>query len=293
MRRAGVRGLVVLAIAVGTVVLAACNGAGATTPPPDVSRSATSPSAGGTVYLMAGDASAADLYRVDLQTLGSKRLTKDARISSLAARAGLIVVSDARHGIDYIEQYANGHLTAIPGLGKRHGFTPDVSADGRTFSFVELGGHGQDINFSVKLYDAGSQLVSNVITSKTSLQLTAFGPNGTINVTRGQGANEELVQLWPKRKMLAPTPGAVMLVWGVGPYAAWSDGNSKTSLVDPATGKVLEVSGWSPLCWSPSGTDLLVTDGHRLGLISSPDLTRVHVLGNSPVGPVWGCGWTK
>jgi hypothetical protein len=85
----------------------------------------------------------------------------------------------------------------------------------------------------------------------------------------------------------------VQLVWGRGPYLAWSARSAapSVSLFNPSTGGHQTVPGWRALCWSPDGTDLLVTNDRHLGVIELPDVTAVHDLGAQPVSPITGCAW--
>jgi hypothetical protein len=296
----------VVGIAFALIVASACSAASAetaaspragTATPRGQENSAQSSAShplNGSVLVVSGGIRHSDLYRLKLPTLSSRRLTTGDHVDTVGADHHRIVVADARAQFDRIEEWSDGRLRHIPGLGWPYGYAPDVSRG--NVAFVKpINRHGQ-FSFSAELFDLSGRSASNLMTSTQPLAELEFGPRGRLAVIRGKRSNEEILQILPQTKVLSRAPRAGAFAWGDGSSIAWSSprgGHLNTTVLNLATsGKVL-IRGWEAACWAPNGRQLLMTKGRKkLGVWSISDPQRVRLIGWSRVGRVIDCAWT-
>jgi hypothetical protein len=241
---------------------------------------------------MAGPVGKADLYRIRLHPVSITRLTHGARVSAVSANGAQIAVADARNDIDHVEQFANGRLQAIPGLGQPHAYTPEVSTAG--VSYVELGQQGTKLTFTAKLFNAVRGTTSTLLTSKHPLEFPFAGENGRFGVAQGQGKSERIVLLGGGDRMTISAPRAASVVWASASLVAFSDFKTGTTIFDFISKAKGVIQDWFPLCWSPDHAALLLlTNGQSLGLSEGPKFESVKDIGHQPVGPIWSCGWVN
>jgi hypothetical protein len=224
----------------------------------------------------------ADLFRVDLSTGCFKRLTTGARVSSLTAWGGRIVVADARLDVDRLERVSGGSLVPLQGLGSPHAFTPAMS--GRVLAYVDLANRA-GTRTALEIWRRGCSprrlLVSRSVTSPV------WTREGSLVAIVGTGRHARLVRSDRRGEIseVAGVPGMSML-------AISDHGSIAVSRVDPARARVLsrgaegrDLAGWFGVAWL-GGSLLVSSPGGKLATwrASSGEIAEI---GDSPVGPVW------
>ena len=253
---------------------------------------------GSTLVLMAAsDPLEADLYRVCLDGLATQRLTSGARISSVDAAGGDVVVGTGARGPDEIARFSDGRLEAIAGLRGLRAHTPAASRDG-TIVYVRAGGlddKGVPRRYLLESYDPATTESEVLYSSAHPMFASDWGPDGSVAVVEQVSGRKARVLIAPPdgdvRRM--PVEGLpVGLAWGTVGYVAIQTGPRHGMLLDAKGGRSRSLGPWLPLDWAPEGETLLVTDEsrRRLGLwdLGTGD---VEVLGDPGVGRIYDGGW--
>lgn len=258
----------------------------------------------GQIFLVAGKTPiAADLYLMCLSPIHFSRLTVDSRISSVGAGGGLVVVADGRGArtYDHLEEMvAPNRLRPLPGLGSPHAFTPAVSSSGMV-AFVKPGGRdpktGLPMGFSLRVWNAREMTQRVILSTKDDIFSPEWGPRSQLALVSSSSPRATKVLLVDAKhhtrviRKVQATDG-VRLAWGERSRWLAIGVRNSTILVRPkpqAEEKI--VKGWFPLAWSPSGKELLLSNGEVIGLMHVSEFGYVQRLGRSRIGTVFSGAW--
>jgi hypothetical protein len=226
----------------------------------------------GDLYLTIGPQGNGDLYRVHGGFGNVRRLTRGARISSVTAAPGALVVS-------YAVGASGDRIAALdPSAGQREptpiadfGQAPALSPSGRlAYTVPQYGRDGNPAGTHVLVSGAKGGGRRLAYRSGADL-LSGWGPGGRLAVAR-DGAS---------RIVLDPNgPGQVAIATGLPVYSWTTSGRGqlcvlgpgrRLSIVSPGTRPRVLRSHWSPVAWSGDGRSLLAITSHRIGLMSPGD----------------------
>jgi hypothetical protein len=258
----------------------------------------------GRFYAKAGaEDLASDLYEVTLPSQ-FKRLTTDARVSTVGGCPTKIVVAAAQKEVGYLDtlqELRDGRLVPVEKLGPEHAFDPDLSPDCRLL-FHEARGSEPNAVGEVKRFDPATGAVTDV-TSGPTVAGAAWGPDGQVLVLRREPTGPRLDVIRPdgtKRELDPKVPDIGNTPWGKSGWIAMAVFTTQrqpptaTLFLNPTTGQRSTLDGWLPLAWSPAGDELLVRDaakGTTLAVVGTADLTKTRNVGVSEVGTVWDAVW--
>ena len=229
----------------------------------------------GTVYLLAGeDALNADLYRVRGSLDRVERLTRNGRVSVVAAHGDVVVVSNARgSGSDRLEVANLEGGDALPGrVIDRYGQAPDFSPSGKLLYSVEQytsdGGDAGTKTFVTRPRPGAKKRL--LYASKRST-FTEWGPGERVAAHSYRAPTLVLDPDGPGRQVVNP---------GLGRWSAFETSNrglmffkgrGRFAIVPPDGPTRRFESPWDLLGWSPDSRSLLATRGGRLALVSPED----------------------
>jgi len=309
-RVAVVKGTTLVLVTAVTLSLAACSSSPArdTSPPqtvrPNELVAVEGPAPAGRFYVKAGDVSlSSDLYEVALPST-FKRLTTDARVSTIAGCTSRIIVAAAQREFGYLDtlqELKNGQLVPLGMPGAERAFDPDLNPECQLLFGKSRGSEPNTIG-EVKRYDPTSGAVSDV-TSGPTVAGGAWGPDGQVLVLRREPGGPKLDVIKPGGAKQELDPGVLDVgntPWGRRGWIGMAVFTTKekpptaTLFINPATGQRSTLDGWLPLAWSPTGDQLLVRDaakGTTLAVVEVTDLTKTRNVGVSEVGTVWDAVW--
>lgn len=303
------RGSIVL-LAAAAVTMAGCSSSPKreSSPPQTVRPSelvaVEGPAPAGRFYVKAGANSlASDLYEVTLPSM-FKRLTTDARVTTVGGCEAKIVVAAAQKQFGYLDtlqEFRDGRLVPLDKPGPEHASGPDLTSDCRLL-FFETKGSEPNTTGEIMRFDP-STAATTAVTSGPTVKGAAWGPDGQVLVLRREPSGPKLdiigtggtkQEIDPKVPDIGNTP------WGKSGWIAMAvfttpgQPPTATLFVNPATGKRSTLDGWLPLAWSPAGDQLLVRDvakGTTLAVVEATDLTKTRNVGVSEAGTVWDAIW--
>jgi hypothetical protein len=245
----------------------------------------------GDLYLTIGPEGNGDLYRIRGDFGNVRRLTRGARISSVTAGSGALVVS-------YAVGASGDRIAALDSsAGEREatpiadfGQAPDLSASGRlAYTVPQYGRDGNPAGTHVLVSDAKGRGRRLAYRSGADL-LSGWGPGGRLAVARDGGG----------RILLDPDgPGQAAIPTGLPVYSWTTSGRGqicvlgpgrRLSIVSPGSRPHLLRSTWSPVAWSGDGRSLLAISRHRIGLMSPRD-GSVRALGAVSGGSIDVADW--
>lgn len=213
-----------LLIAVATLTTTACNPRpGRTTSPPLTVRpselvAVEGPAPAGRFYVKAGaDSLSSDLYEVEWPS-SFKRLTTDARVSTVGGCASQVVVAAAQREFGYVDtlqELQDGKLVPLDNVGAERAFDPDLSPDCQLLFGKTRGSEPNDVG-EVKRYDPTSRAVSDVASGPT-VAGGAWGPDGQVVVLRREPTGPKLDVIMPsgtKRELDPKVPDVGNTPWG-------------------------------------------------------------------------------
>lgn len=307
--------------ALSATVLLSLTACGTPTPSPSSSTAptlsgTTTPTAlfeklkSGTLYVILGDPGSGAVWRVDLASGRSDQLTHPEPqygASSLSASRAGLVLADASSGIDVVSVYRAGKSIDLAG----HGGPPVISPDG-TVAYVQIpdfvNGTGPQSWRIAVMPVAGGQAHTLYEQSGPDLQAVdlsslAWGPGGRLAAVsaggprNGLGTPEVLIlngngQVETRVRPMVGEVGQV--VWNPNaPGVAVAGWSGKNELIGVNGQETALLSDWTPMCWSPSGADLLVTHGLSVGVWHATTPGQVEELGSMPSTMMVGdCSWT-
>jgi hypothetical protein len=245
----------------------------------------------GDLYLTIGPQGNGDLYRATGGLGHVRRLTRGARISSVTAGPGALVVS-------YAVGASGDRIAALdPSAGERastpiadFGQAPDLSPSGRlAYTVPQYGRHGDPAGTHVFVSDATGRGRRLAYRSGADL-LSGWGPGGRLAVAR-DGASRIVLDPGGPSETAIPT-GLPVYSWttsGRGQICVLGPGR-RLSIVGPGMRPRLLSSAWSPVAWSGDGRSLLAITRHRIGLMSPRD-GSVRTVGTVSGGAIDVADW--
>jgi hypothetical protein len=258
----------------------------------------------GRFYAKAGvESLASDLYEVSLPST-FKRLTTDARVTTVGGCTTKIVVAAAQREygyLDTLQELQNGKLVPVDKLGAEHAFGPDLTPDCQVL-FHKTRGSGSNTVDEIKRFDPATGAVADVAAGPT-IAGAAWGPDGQVLVLRREPTGPKLDIIRPngtKQELDPKVPDIGNTPWGKSGWIALAvfttprQPPTATLFMNPTTGQRSTLDGWLPLAWSPTGDQLLVRDaakGTTLAVIGVTDLTKTRNVGVSDAGTVWDAVW--
>lgn len=262
------------------------------------------PTPAGRFYVKAGaDSLASDLYEVTLPST-FRRLTTDARVTTVGGCSSQIVVAAAQKEFGYldtVQELRDRTLATIDRLGPVHASGPDLTADCRLL-FYETKGSEPNTTGEIKRFDPRTG-ATTIVTSGRTVKGANWGPDGQVLVLRREpsGPKLDIIEAnGTKREIDPEVPDVGNTPWGKSGWIAMAvftaDGQPPTAtrFLNPTSGQRSTLDGWLPLAWSPTGDDLLVRDaakGTTLAVVSTSDLTKTRNVGVSNAGIVWDAVW--
>jgi hypothetical protein len=245
----------------------------------------------GDLYLTIGPEGNGDLYRVRGSFANVRRLTRGARISSVTARPGALVVSYAVGASgDRIAALDTSAAGRAPTPIARFGQAPDLSPSGRlAYTVPQYGRHGNVAGTHVFVSDAAGRGRRLAYRSSVDV-LGGWGPSGRLAVARDGGRR---LMLDPDGRSQAAIPtGLPVYSWttsGRGQICVLGPGR-RLSIVSPGTRPHVLRSAWSPVAWSTDGRSLLAITSHGIGLMSPRD-GSVRTVGTVSGGSIDVADW--
>ena len=268
---------------------------------------------GTVLYLLAGpQPTSSDVYQLDPATGEAQRLTRSRPnfgISFVSASPDTIVIADATTGRDQLMVIQAGHKTPLRGEppGAR-GFSPELSPDGSlAYQRVRYAKdqRGVSARHELVIRDRVDAMPRVVFSSERVPGITVWGPDGRVVFPLLPSRHEpdapiEIVMLDPatgKHERLRPRleqPTSVVGHPDANAVAVNDFASNAAELLYPRLRRWRPLpQGWLALCFHPSGDELLVGHGNKLGLLSLDDPTRVRPIGSTRGGRVTRCSWVK
>ena len=235
------------------------------------------------------------------------------RVSSVGACQERVFVAAAQEEVgftDHLQELRGERLVALDGLGPVPALSPAVSRDCRVaYTFVDRS--GPELVSELRVWDPAQRVGKALYRTHPGDGLllgTAWGPDGQVaalrlppdradsptgNPSDGRPAMIVVVRADGSTSEVNPgTPDPVGLAWGRNTVAV-GDGEAKTILIEPETGKRMTIEGWRPLVWSPKEDVLLLKDsatGQSLGLLDAKGPSSVKEVGRL-TGSVFDVDW--
>lgn len=305
-----VRRLVAPALALLVAVAAGCRADTKTAAPETVEVTPApelAPPGPGRFYVKAGASSLnADLYEMRFSPLEFQRLTTDSRVTTIGGCEQRLIVSAAQKEVGYadrLQEFRDGTLKPIPGLGRPPASDPDVAPDCRILYYEQAEANGVVVG-EVRLWDPARAATATLEQGDPDrLAGATWGPGGAVAVLRREPGGVKVTVIRPdgsKHEVDPKMADAGNTQWGrsdwlaIGEYPVGGENPTGTVFVNPATVGRQSLPGWVPLVWSPDGTRFLVAkadDRTRLGVVEVADLTAVRDVGSSTAGPIWDAVW--
>lgn len=254
----------------------------------------------GALYVVAGpNPMSGNVWWLDPSSGAATQLTHNQPtfgISSVSASEAGLVVSDARSGIDelgIVEE--DGVRLLVDG----HVVTPAIDDHGRiaTVRPPEIVKPDGDRFFHLELKENADTAGRTVYRQQTpDMGGAAWGPGGRLAVGSSgfPKPSRAEVLIFDSRGRLEKRLGAGLQqlgapVWGErAPGIAVRD-EKKAVIVDLAGRRTPLPTGWAPICWSPNGSSLLLTQGNQIALWAGGQLGRP-IKTQSGTG-IFECSW--
>jgi hypothetical protein len=213
-------------------------------------------------------------------------------IDALAASAAGIIVADAVHGTDRLARWTRHGLSWL-----RHhhlgppvqGSSPDIRGNG-TIGYVTpptgSGAHRAP-DFAIWTQPSFTSRAAVVYRQRRPLDGPVFGPHGQIAIdgwTGPQAARRPSVLIYRHGQVTTLSTGVSaipsLLAWGRhAPALAVAFPNHRAELLYLDARRQPLPSGWQPLAWNPSGTQLLMQSATAVGIWSATAPGRVRTVG--------------
>jgi hypothetical protein len=252
---------------------------------------------GGTIYLMAGrDLFNADLYRARGSLDNVERLTRDGRISLVAAHDGVVVVATARgSGSDRLELANLSGGDALPGeLIDARGHSPDLSRSGKLlYSVVKYEDDGAVAGDRVYVTEPRPGAEKRVVLDSRRSVHADWGPAEKVAVFGDGGSEIRVGAGAPGERTIDPGLGRISYLETNDEDVMAVVGPGRGLAVVPPDGAPRQFeSDWDPYAWSPDGRALLAVNKSkdRLGLMSPLD-GSVDEVGRVSGGKVFQAQW--
>lgn len=257
-----------------------------------------------------GNIRLADLYALTLNPLRVYRVTTDKRVSSMSAGLDQIVVAAADQQIDLLGLVdVDGTIKDIPGLGRPSASGPQLQRDG-TIRYFDYEGPAKEPTRYLSWDPAsGRQRVLHTAPESGYVGFIAGAGRSFLQLAEDEDGPAVLVVGPGKtRKIQLPglagviTLGKQFLATEIVPDLPGIDFPEPTGLqlINPSSGKRTVVTGWTPISWSPDGTELLVRrtgtpagQTTELGLLNPADPQAVRPLGTIPYLGIYQGSWVR
>ena len=213
-------------------------------------------------------------------------------IDALAASESGIVVADAAHGTDRLARWTRHGLSWL-----RHGTrgplivgsSPDIRGDG-TIGYVtppSASGTHRNANFAIWTQPSFSSRATVIYRQRRPLDGPVFGPHGQIAIegwSGPDGGRRPTVLIYRDGQVAMVSTGVSeipsLLAWGHrAPALAVAFPGHRAELLYTDGRRRPLPSGWQPLAWNPSGTQLLMQSATALGIWSATAPGRVRMVG--------------
>lgn len=249
----------------------------------------------GTIYLLAGeDALNADLYRARGSLRRVERLTRDGRVSIVAAYGGVVVLSNARGaGSDRLEVANLSGGDALPGeLIDPNGQGPDFSPSGKLlYSVPQYTNGGGDAGTRTFMTEPRPGADKRVLFDSKRSVFASWGPGERLAVFSSGDRSVVLDPGRSGRRSVDPGLGRVTGVDTSNTDVMAVEGRGQRLATLPPDGPPRRFeSDWEPIGWSPDGRRLLAARRDRLGLMSPTD-GSVEEVGRVRGGKVFQAEW--
>jgi hypothetical protein len=261
----------------------------------------------GTLYLLLGPATSANLWQVSLETGRTRQLTfnrNDYGVSNFSASPAGLVLGDASSGVDQVEIMRQDRPQL---LGGGIGDSPQISGAGQiavavgSEDGVQRGPWSRD---RVLLWTTPAARYRTIYqASPNNLMTVAWNPAGTqillINEPGNSTARTPLFTASAQGqtvRQLASVPGVPNIyAWGrYGLAVGYLQHTGSSEILSPSGRVLTRLPGaWVPACWNPSGSALLVMSPsqQRIGLWRPARPGTVQDLGTLPAGALQECSW--
>ena len=214
------------------------------------------------------------------------------RIDALAASGAGIVLADAADGTDRLVRWTRHGPSWL-----RHGHhgqlidgsSPDIRGNGTIGYVTPPGRSGTDRNakFAIWTQPSFTSRATIVYRQRRPLDGPVFGPHGQIAIegwTGPQGSRRPSVLIYQHGQVTRLSTGVSaipsLVAWGRrAPALAVAFPEHRAELLFPDGSRRPLPSGWQPLAWNPSGTQLLMQSATALGIWSASAPARVRTVG--------------
>ena len=213
-------------------------------------------------------------------------------IDALAASSAGIILADAADGTDRMARWTRHgpawlrHRRHGPYI---HGSSPDIGGNGTVGYVTPPSGSGahRDAQFSIWTQPSFSSRARIVYRQRRPLDGPVFGPHGQIAIegwTGPQGGRRPSVLIYQHGQVTTLSTGVSaipsLVAWGHrAPALAVAFPADRAELLFPDGTRRPLPSGWQPLAWNPSGTQLLMQSNTALGIWSAGSPARVRTVG--------------
>ena len=213
-------------------------------------------------------------------------------IDALAASESGIVVADAVHGTDRLARWTRHGLSWL-----RHGHrgplivgsSPDIRGNG-TIGYVtppSASGAHRNADFAIWTQPSFSGRATVIYRQRRPLDGPVFGPHGQIAIegwSGPDGGRRPTVLIYAGGQVAMVSTGVSeipsLLAWGHrAPALAVAFPGHRAELLYTDGRRRPLPSGWQPLAWNPSGTQLLMQSATALGIWSATAPGRVRMVG--------------
>ncbi len=213
-------------------------------------------------------------------------------IDALAASDAGIIVADAANGTDRLARWTRRGASWL-----RHdrrgapilGSSPDIRGDGTIGYVTPPSGSGRHrtTEFAIWTQPSFTSPAAVVYQQRRPLDGPVFGPHGQIAIegwTGPRGGRHPSVLIYRDGQVTMLSTGVPaipsLVAWGHrAPALAVAFPADRAELLFPDGNRKPLPSGWQPLAWSPSGTQLLMQSNTALGIWSASAPGQVRTVG--------------
>jgi hypothetical protein len=213
-------------------------------------------------------------------------------VDAFAASDAGIVLADKANGTDRLARWT-GHGPAWL-RHQRHGApiqgnSPDIRGNGTVGYVTPPSGAGRhtDPEFVIWTQPSYTSAAADIYRQRRPLDGPVFGPHGQIAIegwTGPQHGRRPSVLIYARGQVTTLSTGVPaipsLVAWGHrAPALAIAFPAHRAELLFPDGSRTPLPSGWQPLAWNPSGTQLLMQSNTALGIWSASAPGRVRMVG--------------
>ena len=258
---------------------------------------------GGKLYLLLGQPSSGNVWRVDISTKRDRQITHNPQgfgVSWISGSSAGVVLADARRGVDELAELHGDTVVPRP---EGHTVTPAINEDGQ-IAFVQIPdivNKSEPQNYRIAITSDNGIQPHSIYGQPLPLAALAWGPDrklAFISIPEGMQPRvpPELLVLDADGQVsqrLHPRVTALSApVWSpAAPAIAVNGSNGSSEVIFRDLREIALPAGWLAGCWNPQGTVLLLTKNDRIGLWRPTRPKGFQELGRVRTGPVTGCSW--